>query len=157
MNDSVLKETGRIVDIQDDSLWVETIQRSTCGSCVAEKGCGQTLLRKLGVEPSYLRVPLPKNIQRNYSVNDSVVIGIPDDIVVKASLLLYLLPLVLLLVFSGIAHTYYVGDAVSILAGVAGFAIGCLLLRWHSHYYRNDKRHQAFLVEDELIQEIKFN
>lgn len=153
----MLKETGRIVDIKEDALWVETIKRSTCGSCVAEKGCGQTLLQKIGVQPSYMRIPLKEDAQYSYQLNDSVTIGIPNDIVVKGSLLLYLVPLIFLLVFSGVVHTYQYSDALVILAGLFGFFSSCLLIRWYSYLHRNDERYQAFLVEDELTQTIHIN
>jgi sigma-E factor negative regulatory protein RseC len=149
----VLKETGRVIAIKEDSLWVETIKRSTCGSCAAEKGCGQTLLQKIGANPTYLRIPFEYDSTRRYHLNDSVTIGIPNDIIVKGSLFLYLLPLTFLLALSGVAHTFSSKDFVSILAGIMGFTIGCLLIRWHSYHYRNDKRHQACLVEDDLVQD----
>ena len=150
----MLKETGRVISIKEDSLLVETIKSSTCGSCVAKKGCGQTLLQKIGAKPTYLRVPLGYNAKRLYKVDDSVTIGIPNDIIVKGSLFLYLLPLIFLLVFSGFAHTSNPNDIVSILSGMIGFSIGCLIIRWHSYHYRNDKRHQAFLVDEDLLQKI---
>jgi len=153
----MLKETGRIVDIKEDALWVETIKRSTCGSCAAEKGCGQTLLKKIGAQASYLRVPLSGSSKHHFQLNDTVNIGIPDDIVVKGSLLLYLLPLIFLLVFSGVVHTYEYSDTSTILAGLFGFVLACILIRWYSYLHRNDERYQAFLIEDELIQEISIN
>lgn len=153
----MLKETGRVIAVKEDSLWVETIKRSTCGSCVAEKGCGQTLLQKIGAKPTYLRIPLENNSRYQYHVNDVVAIGIPDDIIVKGSLLIYLLPLIFLLVFSGLAHTFKSNDFLSIVAGIIGFTLGCLVIRWHSYHYRNDKRHQAYLIDDDVIQEININ
>lgn len=150
----MLTETGRVVDIREDSLWVETIKSSTCGACVAEKGCGQTVLKRLGAKPTYLRIPLAGHSKEYYQLNDVVTIGIPDDIVVKGSLFLYLLPLVFLLVFSGIAHTYYYSDILSMLSGLVGFCVGCILIRWHSYYYRDDQRHHAFLVENQLLQKV---
>ena len=42
----MLVETGRVVAVEEDSLWVETIRQSTCGSCAAQKGCGHGLLNR---------------------------------------------------------------------------------------------------------------
>ena len=37
----MLEETGTVVKIEPDALWVETVQTTTCGSCSARRGCGQ--------------------------------------------------------------------------------------------------------------------
>ncbi len=142
----MLKETGKIVKITDDSLWVDTVQKSTCGSCVAQKGCGQSLLNRWGRNPFYLRVPLMKHSSSQFRVGDYIQIAIPDDIIVKNSLLLYLFPLIFLLVFSGFAHTYSASDGISIFSGIVGFVLGGFVLRIHSYLYRNDARHQPFVV-----------
>ena len=46
----MLLETGRVVAVDADSVWVETIRRTTCGSCAVQKGCGHGLLNQLGPE-----------------------------------------------------------------------------------------------------------
>ena len=43
----MLTETGRVVAVDGDRLWVETIRKSTCGSCAAQKGCGHGLLNRI--------------------------------------------------------------------------------------------------------------
>ncbi len=143
----MLEETGRIVAINNESLLVETIQRSTCGSCVAQKGCGQTLLSRMGVQPTYLRVLLAGRAPDNYEINDDVVIGIPDDIIVKGSLFVYLIPLFLMLVFAGIAHTYFLSEGVSIVAGITGFLLGGFVIKQHAHNHRDDERYQPVLID----------
>ncbi len=144
----MLEEAGRIVAINNESLLVETIQRSTCGSCAAQKGCGQTLLNRMGGKPTYLRVLLAGRASDSYKVNDNVIIGIPDDIVVKGSLFVYLIPLFLMLVFAGIAHTYFLHEAISIAAGVIGFMLGGFLIKKHACSHRDDERYHPVLIDD---------
>lgn len=148
----MIEENGRIVAIDADALWVETIQRSTCGACVARKGCGQTLLSKLGVKPVYLRVLPSERLASAYRIGDTITIGVPDDVVVKGSLLMYMVPLLCLLVFAAIAHTYFANEAAVVLAAVTGFALGAIVIRWHAHYYRNDSRHQPVIIEKQPFQ-----
>jgi len=40
----MLRESGRVVAIESDAVWVETIRSSLCGSCAAKAGCGQDYL-----------------------------------------------------------------------------------------------------------------
>lgn len=154
----MLHETGRIVAVESDALWVETIQRSTCSSCSAQKGCGQSLLSKLGVKPSYIRVLLEGRDSHAYRVGQDITIGIPSDVVVKSSLFIYLLPLVLLIAFSSIAHTYSYNELLSIGAGLVGLVVGGLLIRYHSYCTRNDPRLQPVLIDNTetvVVQEIR--
>ena len=87
-------ETGVVVAIESDGLWVETIQKSACEVCVAEKGCGQKFLSKLAGKTTSIRVLRNKLSPETFSVGQSVTIGIPEDVIVMASLLVYLLPIV---------------------------------------------------------------
>ena len=84
----MLKEQARIVAIDNEAVWVETIQLSTCGSCAAQKGCGQSLLASMEANPNYVRVLLPAGDTNDYQLDQSVTIGLPENIVVNTSLLL---------------------------------------------------------------------
>jgi sigma-E factor negative regulatory protein RseC len=143
----MLKETGRVVAIESDSLWVETIQRSTCGSCAAKKGCGQSLLHRLGAKPVHLKVLLNGKKSDHYQLNDYVDIAIPEDIVVKNSLWIYLFPLILMLVISGIAHTYLSNELLSIVMGIAGLLLGGLVIRLHANKYHDDVKQHPVLLD----------
>ena len=147
----MLKERARIVAVDNDTVWVETIQLSTCGSCAAKKGCGQSLLASLGAQPNYLRVLLPVGKSNGYQLDQSVTIGLPENIVVNTSLLLYLLPLCLMLIFSAFSHNYYANELLTILMAVAGLCLGGLLIRFYSYKYQFDQRFQPIIVDQEEI------
>lgn len=153
----MVSETGTVVAVEPDALWVETIQQSTCGTCVARKGCGQRLLAKVGASSSRLRVPLNngsnhgddhKNGHREYALGDTVTIGIPDNIVVLGSLFIYLLPLVLMIAFSGVAHTLIANEMVSLTAGIMGFVSGGVVIRYHSNKSKNNPNFQPVLISE---------
>ena len=42
----MLLERGRVVAIEADAVWVETIRRSTCAGCSARSGCGHGVLAR---------------------------------------------------------------------------------------------------------------
>ena len=145
----MLKEQARIVSIDNEAVWVETIQLSTCGSCVAKKGCGQSLLASLGAKPNYLRVLLSDKKSNAYHIDQSVIIGLPENIVVSTSVFLYLFPLCLMLFFSAFAHHYFANELLSILMAVAGLCLGGLVIRFYSYKYQFDKRFQPIIVDQE--------
>jgi sigma-E factor negative regulatory protein RseC len=148
----MLKERATIVAIDNEAVWVETIQLSTCGSCVAKKGCGQSLLARFGAKPNYLRVLLSDKKSNQYQINQSVIIGLPENIVVSTSLFLYLLPLCFMLFFSAMSHHYFANELLTILMAVAGLFLGALVIRYYSYKYRFDKRFQPIMLDiDEAI------
>lgn len=144
----MLIETGKIVAVEDDGLWVETIARSTCGSCAAEKGCGQSLMAKWTGHTSYLWVSLAGRDSSWYQVGASVRLGIPEQVVANGSLLVYLLPLLAMLGATVVAGAMNAGEGVSILAGLSGLIAGGALVRWHAHLTRHDSRLQPVLVDE---------
>lgn len=126
----MLTESGRIVAVNEHSIWVETIQQSTCGQCAARKGCGQSMLHKLyDGRRHHIEVPLG-DYSGSLRVNDIVEIGIPEELMVKGSLLLYLLPIVLmlsgavLLAGSDFLSSELGQDPAAIMGAVGGFALG---------------------------------
>ena len=144
----MLKESGKVVSIEDDGLWVETIQQSTCGSCRAKKGCGQQLLSKIGAHSANIKAVFDKNDKSSYSVGDIVVIGIPENIIVTSSLLIYCLPLLLIIVFSGIAHTYIgSNDVYTTIAGFFGLLVGGLFVRFFGQAVQHNTDYQPIVLD----------
>ena len=143
----MILETGKVIAVEPDGLWVETIQKSACEVCVAEKGCGQKFLSKLAGKTTSIRVLLNNQPQQKFSVGQSVTIGIPEDVIVLASLLVYLLP-----IFGAVAGATVVGinggggDLQSIGGALAGLFLGGWLVRVHSKRSRNDLRYNPVLV-----------
>lgn len=148
-------ESGYVVEVGSDCLWVETIQRSTCDACRAEKGCGQRLVVKWSSTDEanrrahgVLRVLLDGRPVSDYAVGDEVRIGVPDHVVVKGSLLVYLTPLFGLIAAALLASVIGLSELMSMVAAFGGFMLGALLVRLHSYYRRNDTRIQPVLIDD---------
>tara|TARA_R110000772_G_scaffold141114_4_gene250473 strand:- start:110307 stop:110792 length:486 start_codon:yes stop_codon:yes gene_type:complete len=145
----MLIETGRVVALEADSLWVETIRRSTCGSCAAQKGCGHGLLNRIRDGQVGLVRVLPGQFSpAEYQIDDEVEIGIPDEVIVRGSLVVYMLPLLTLLAGAALAARWLPlsPDLAAGLGMLGGFAIGLLVVRWHAWRHRNDRRLQPVLM-----------
>lgn len=144
----MILETGRIVAVEPDGLWVETIRRSTCNSCRAEQGCGQSMMAKLSGHTSYLRVLLQGRDPTRYQLGEEIQIGVPEDVVATGSLFAYLVPLLIMLLVSGAVHWQFANEGATILAAFTGLVGGGLLVRWRAHQTRDDSRLQPVLVDD---------
>jgi len=143
----MLKETGRVVAIDKTSVWVETINQSTCGSCSAEKGCGQSTLAKWSAKESYLRVLLDGRDPDSVKINDSITVGIPEDVIVKGSLLLYCLPIALMLLGAVLGDFIFKTEPASVAGAFIGITLGGIFVSAFSKFKRNDRRSQPIIVE----------
>ncbi len=143
----MILETGIVVAVESDGLWVETIQKSACEVCVAEKGCGQKFLSKLAGKTVSIRVLRNKMSTEQYSVGQSVTIGIPEDVIVMASLLVYLLP-----IFAAIGGAWlFSGSDLHAVAGaLGGLVLGGLVVNLHSVRKRDDVRFNPVLIEEQV-------
>lgn len=147
----MLLETGSVVAVEPEGLWVETIQRSTCGSCAARKGCGQSLLAKMTGHTSYLWLPLAGRSPDDYRVGDEIQLGVPEAVIANGSLFVYFLPLLTLLAATVLAHYSLGREGITALAAIAGLIIGGALVRWHAHATRHDSRLQPVLIDDRQV------
>jgi sigma-E factor negative regulatory protein RseC len=144
----MLLETGRIIAVEPQGLWVETIQRSACGSCQAQKGCGHSLLAKFGASASSLWVFLEGRDANQYRIGDEVQIGVPEEVIANGSLFVYLLPLSTMLAATLAAHQQTLSDGLSALCAFAGLVVGAIIVRGCSHLIRFDSRLQPVLVDE---------
>jgi sigma-E factor negative regulatory protein RseC len=145
----MLIETGRVVALEDGALWVETIRQSTCGNCAANKGCGHGLLNRIGDGRSgYVRVLTGTVATGRCSIDDQVRIGIPEQVILRASMLIYMLPLACMLVGAAAAQALWpaAAELAAVGGAVSGLALGFGLVRWHAWRHRHDRALQPTLL-----------
>lgn len=145
----MIEEHGRVVAIEAGAVWVETLRKSTCSSCSASSGCGQGLMDKLGV--GHKRGLVRALCDLSVDVGDSVVIGIREDLLVRGSLLLYLLPLVGLFCIALLAQALGASEPQIIIAGLSGLALGWVLVRRRSQQTANNPDLQPVIVRALLV------
>ena len=141
----MIVEQGTVVEIEDNRLWVETVQKSACDSCGARSGCGQRVLSRLSGNRMRIPVLLPNSDASAYAVGQLVTIGIDDHVVVRASLMVYLWPLVWMLAGSALLAQW--GDIASIAGALAGLGLGALLVARKSKKSRNDCSRNPVIID----------
>lgn len=146
----MLLETAHVVAVEPDSVWVETIRESSCGSCAAKQGCGHSLLSKISTRRrNYIEVFSGALAASHCAIDDHVRISIPEKVILQGSLVLYMLPLLTMLSGATLAGAALPGgqDLITVMGAAGGFALGFALVRWHAWYSRHDKSMQPRLVE----------
>ena len=145
-------ETGRVVAVEadDEALWVDTIRPSTCGSCAANKGCGHGLLNRVADgHTGYVRVLSGVVSARQCAVDDQVRISIPEQVILRGSMLVYMLPLIFMLAGAASVDVVWsaAGQAGTVVGAMLGLALGFALVRWHAWRHRQDSTLQPTVLE----------
>lgn len=126
----MITETGRVVGVAGDRVWVQTIRTSACESCSARHGCGQRALA--GVSGGRANQVLVAN-SLGAEVGDEVTVAIDESALLGASLLVYALPLVSMVAGAVLGHQlsagYAASEAVAMMGAAAGLALGFLAAR----------------------------
>jgi len=123
----VITESGRVVAVSGNTAWVQTIRQSACQSCSARSGCGQRVLAAAsGGRANQVQVLNTLNA----NVGDNVTLGIAEQALLQASLLVYALPLLLMVAASMTASLLVPGsDGVAIVAAGLGLGTGFVVAR----------------------------
>lgn len=123
----MLEEQATVVGCEGEYVWVQTQRKSSCANCSVKGGCGTQVLAKVwGNKVSQLKC---LNTQK-LSVGDQVIIGIDEHALLSGSFLIYLLPLLLMLLFGGLAvgfsQLFFSGlrDLFAIAGSAAGLITG---------------------------------
>ncbi|MFO7994676.1 MAG: SoxR reducing system RseC family protein [Marinobacter sp.] len=123
----MITETGKVVAVSGDRVWVQTIRTSACESCSARNGCGQRALA--GVSGGRANQVLVTNTL-GARVGDEVTVAIEESALLSASLLVYALPLVLMVLGAVTGHQLSEGqDAAAMLGAALGMGAGFIVAR----------------------------
>jgi sigma-E factor negative regulatory protein RseC len=143
-----MRELGTVVAIEERSLWVETSRQTACGSCSAQKGCGTSLLAKLFPNRQhFVRVLAQVDQISSLQVGQEVTIEVSDSLIVKASLIMYLVPIALLLIGAAVGDTEGGSDGYAILGAVIGMTAGLTLVRLHAWTGRNNPDLHPIIID----------
>lgn len=118
----MITETGRVVAVRGGKAWVQTIRASACESCSARSGCGQRVLASASSGRAN-QILVSNHLQAD--VGDQVTVAIDESALLTASVLVYALPL-LLMVLGAVAGQQWLPaqDAGAIAGAVAGLVTG---------------------------------
>lgn len=124
----MLSESGRVVAVEVDAVWVETIRSSLCGSCAARAGCGHGVLARASKGKGLIKVRESAHVfASDCAINDEVDIELPESAVLHGSFLVYLLPLLIAIVGALVGDHY--SEGWSLVGFVLGLAAGFALVR----------------------------
>lgn len=139
----MIEQQATVIQIEDDTIWLQAERQSTCSQCQIKQGCGTGLLAK-HVGKRFSKIAVNKTAET--TVGQVVTLAIPEQALLQGAALMYLLPLALLFLFSIVTRAFQLGEGLEILAGLAGLITGFI---WVKQHLRNKKDGiQAKVVEE---------
>jgi sigma-E factor negative regulatory protein RseC len=149
-----MKELALILALDGDTVWVQTRRQSSCNSCAARNGCGQGLISQvLPGREHCIRALVDRRLMPQLALGDIVSITVPDEVIVRASLVVYMVPLLLLIVGAFSGTLVVPGDGGAISGGLIGLLLGTACVRWHAVAVREDLRFQPRVTEKQHLAE----
>lgn len=126
MSHSMIEQQGWVTAVEGEGVRIATQRQSACGHCSVNRGCGVSLLSKVfNTQPQQLL--LPNTIHAK--VGDQVLLGTPPALLLRASITLYLLPL-LVMVISAVTLTSMHSSDIEVVGGtLVGLLVGLFLAR----------------------------
>jgi sigma-E factor negative regulatory protein RseC len=130
----MLEMRAIVIKLQGDEATVQPLGTGGCGHCDSEGGCGSGSLSKLfcSSKPRHFAV---RN-EAHAKVGDEVQVSLPDGVLFRGAVKMYILPLALLLtggIFGvSLADEAASRDAYAVAGAVGGLLLGFILARWSS-------------------------
>ncbi len=129
--ESMIEQVAQVHAIDPASVWLDTVRLRTCNSCSMKSGCGQRLMNQAtDCKRSRIQLPLPANM--SLQVGDEVVLGVPQKAFIKASLMTFAMPLVVMLVTAIIAQALSASEPVIALTALLGLGLGLAIVSLYS-------------------------
>lgn len=129
----MLETRAIVVHLQGNEALVEAKGGGGCGQCDSEKGCGSGKLSQMFCsKPRQFKV----HNEANAGVGDEVQITLPDGVLLRSSVIMYVMPLSLLL-SGGMLGAHWSSDATvrdiyAAIGSLLGLVVGFVLARWIS-------------------------
>lgn len=114
---AMIEELAVVVKIENHQVWVESGQNSACGGCLQKASCSTNAIGSVIKKRS---VPVDCDIQ--LKTGDRVMVAIDESLLLRASFLLYLVPLIALFTGAGLADWLLANNADADL-WIAGSAV----------------------------------
>jgi sigma-E factor negative regulatory protein RseC len=114
----MIEELAVVVKIENRQVWVESGPYGACGGCLQKASCSTNAIGSVLKKKS---VPVDCDIQLN--TGDQVMVAIDENLLLRASLLLYLLPLIALFSGAGMADWLLTDNALNADLWIAGSAV----------------------------------
>ena len=142
----MIVQPARVIAETDVSYLLETLPKSACPRCEAGQGCGGGILAQAFANKTY-QLSINKNTP--LKMNELVQIGIKSSLLVRASMLLYLVPLIFMVAFAVLVGSFTdYKDLFTVSGAVIGMLLGIFVAKKLSNLAIHDSISSPVLIDD---------
>lgn len=123
----MIEENGTVLSIEDGIAEIETIRTSSCTTCRARHGCGHHAIAKVSSSNRMLMKAIAPD---SLKVGNSVVVGIPEDTLLQASVWMYAVPLLGLVAGASLPSLFTEQTVISVVGAISGLLGGLWAAKW---------------------------
>ena len=140
----MIEQKATVISCDGDTVWLEAERQSTCSQCQLKQGCGTGLLEN-HVGKRFSRIAVNKTT--DVAIGQQVRLAIPEQSLLRGTFVMYIMPLVLMFIFSAVVQFLNFNEMVEIFAGISGLFIGFYWARLHLS--KNKDGFQAKILEEQ--------
>jgi sigma-E factor negative regulatory protein RseC len=141
----MIEEQALVVEVEHGELLLEAQTRSSCGGCNARAGCGTSVLASVvGRKFTHFRAENTVDAKPG----DFVMVGIPERSLLTGSLMIYLLPIVVMILFAIVGEQVYpsTDHDSSLTFGLTGLLAGLAGSRWYFKSASNTAKYTPVIL-----------
>jgi len=150
----MIKELANVVAIEAGNVTVTSQIKSSCSGCAQVDTCGSGQVAK-ALPQAKLTLTLPYDINvlgRDLKLGDCVILAIPEKHVLSSAGQVYLLPLLGLIVFSGIGQWLFKQqilphELIALALGLTGGYLGYRLAKFNQKQSKHSANLQPKIIE----------
>ena len=137
-------EQGTVIKIDAGATWVKTVRSSACKGCTARGSC-QTVDGSSDMEVEVLNAAGAK-------VGDRIVLTFETASLMKATFLLYVFPILVLILGAGIGHWFALNlslepSVVSVVSGLSFFVISFMIVKTKANRMAKQDRYKPNITK----------
>ena len=115
----MIEEMGTVVAIEGDYVWVETQVKTTCSGCKASDACPtSTVAKAFTPKANHVLIHAPCAL----AIGQQVKLGISETALLRASIMVYIIPLLLLMASATIFTAILPNLHELLVLGISSFA-----------------------------------
>lgn len=141
----MIEEQASVIEIHGNSALVETQRKTACSSCAVKKGCGTGVISTV-FDRASARILAINTI--GAEVGARVVVGIDESMLVRGSVVVYLMPILMMFGSSLLGTWLMQSDSEAVSIGFAGLGLlaGFICLRWYNKRIRLNENYQPVIL-----------
>ncbi len=141
----MIEEQAQVVEVREADVIIEASRQSACGKCAQKSDCGQSAIAQWAAS-KMVNISVVKPIDMQISIGDTVLVGVDEKSFLKASVLLYFVPLVAMFIAGFIASAIGAVEWKVIMSSFVALIASFYLIKLSSKKMANSSTYQLHIL-----------